>query len=227
MIGKKKKIAKKELQEDKLVTTFYQAQEFFEEHQQKLLIGIGAIAVVIIAIVWFINKKVEDNLLASGQVSRIISTYEQGDYQKAIDGEPGTQLVGLQKIVDDYGSTEQGEIAKIYLANSYYTLGDYENAIDYYSDYSGNSKLHKASSLGGVAACYEEMGKFEDAGDYYKRAANTYKMDSQSADYLLNAGINYIKAEQKDDAKKVLETIKKDYVTTTAAREVDKYLSQL
>lgn len=227
MIGKKKKITKKEIQEDKLVTSFYQIQEYIEENKQKLLIGVGAVAVVILAIFWYVNKKAEDNQLAAGQIALIIPSYEQGQFQKAIDGEPGTQINGLQSIVDEYGSTEQGELAKIYLANSYYSLGNYDKALEYYTDYSGNSELHKATSYAGMAACFEQMGKFGEAADYYKKAADTYNVKSQTADFLLNAGINYIKSGNKNNAKLALEKIKKDYQTTTAAREVEKYLSQL
>lgn len=227
MIGKKKKIAKKEIQEDKLVTSFYQTQQLFEEHKQKIIIGVGAIAILILAITWFVNKKAEDNLLAASQISQVVSSFEQGQFQKAIDGEPGTQLAGLKSIVDNYGSTEQGEIAKIYLANSYYSLGDYENAEEAYSDYSGESKLHQSTAYAGMAACYEVNADFEEAAKYYQKAANTYKLETQTADFLLNAGINYLKAGQKDKAKDVLETVKKDYKTSTAAREVEKYLSQI
>jgi len=227
MIGKKKKITKKELQEDKLVTSFYSAQKFIEENKQTLLLTIGAIAVVILAIVWYANKKAEDNLLASAQVSQIIPLFDQGQFQKAIDGEPGTQLVGLTNIVDNYGSTDQGEIAKIYLAHSHYALGEYEKALESYSDYSGDSKLHQATSYAGMAACYEQMENYNDAADYFKKAAQTYEIESQTADFLLNAGINYIKSGRNSDAKSVLELIKKDYKTTTAAREVEKYLAQL
>ena len=42
---------------------------------------------------------------------------------------------------------------------------------------------------------------------------------------MLKAGINYIKAGKKDEAKDVLEKIKKDYTTSTAFREADKYLA--
>jgi TolA-binding protein len=227
MIGKKKKITKKELQEDKLVATFYKSQGFIEENKQKLLLGLGAIALVILAIVWYANKKSEDNLIASSQLSQILPIYEQGQYQKAIDGEPGTQLVGLKNIVDNYGSTEQGELAKIYLAHSYYFLGDYENALEYFTDYSGNSKLHKSSAFAGEAACYEQMNEFDKAASLYKKAADTYKLEAQTADFLLNAGINYIKSGNNSEAKRVLESIKNDYNTTPAARELDKYLPKL
>lgn len=227
MIGKKKKLTKKELQEDQLVTTFYKSQEFFEQHKQNLLIGVGAIAIIILAVVWFVNKKADDNLLAAAKISQIIPSFEQGQFQTAIDGEPGTQLDGLQNIVDNYGSTEQGELAKIYLANSYYSLGKYDEALQYYSDYSGNSAIHQSTALAGMAACYEISGEFEKAANYYKKAANSYKLKSQSSGFLLNAGINYIKSGQKEDAKEVLEIVKNDYKTTPAANEVEKYLSQL
>lgn len=227
MIGKKKKIAKKEIQEDQLVTSFYNAQELFEEHKQKAIIGIGALAVIILAITWFVNKKSEDNLLAAAQISQVVNVFDQGQFQKAIDGEPGTQLSGFKSIVDNYGSTDQGEIAKIYLANSYYSLGDYENALETYSDYSGESKLHQSTAYAGMAACYEVEKDYEEAAKLYKKAANTYKLETQTADFLLNAGINYLKSGQKENAKTVLEMVKKDYKTTAAAREVEKYLSQI
>ncbi len=227
MIGKKKKITKKELQEDKLVTTFYKSQEFIDENKQKFILAIGALAVIILAVVWYSNKQTEDNLLASAQLFQIIPIYEQGQYQKAIDGEPGTQLVGLKNIVENYGNTNNGELAKIYLAHSYYALGEYENALQYYSDYSGDSELHKSTALAGMAASYEMMGKYSDAAENYEKAAKLIKIDSQSADFLINAGINYIKSGDKSSAKNVLEIVKNDYKTTTAAREVEKYLAQL
>ena len=227
MIGKKKKLTKKELQEDQLVTSFYKTQEFVEEHKQKLIIGIGALAVLILAITWFVNKKSEDNILAAAKLSQIVPSFEQGQFQKAIDGEPGTQLEVFKSIVDEYGGTDQGELAKIYLANSYYSLGKYNDALETFSDYSGDSKIHQSTAYAGMAACYEMSGDFGKAADYYKKAANYYILKSQSSEFLLNAGINYIKSGQNEDARKVLEMVKNDYTTTNAAREVERYLSQL
>jgi hypothetical protein len=42
---------------------------------------------------------------------------------------------------------------------------------------------------------------------------------------MLKAAINYIDSGKKEDAKDLLETIRKDYQTSTAFREVDKYLT--
>ena len=78
-----------------------------------------------------------------------------------------------------------------------------------------------------MAACYEQMGEYEEAADYYKKASDLHSIKSQTADFLLNAGINYIKSGQNDVAKELLETILNEYKSTTAAAEVNKYLSQL
>lgn len=113
------------------------------------------------------------------------------------------------------------------MAHSYYNLGNYDLALEYYSDYSGDSKLHEAAAYAGRAACYEQKEDYLKAAENYKRAADINELDSQKAEYLLNAGINYIKAGNKDDARDVLELVKVDYKTTTAATEVDKFLMQL
>ncbi len=42
---------------------------------------------------------------------------------------------------------------------------------------------------------------------------------------MLKAAINYIDAGNKEEAKDLLETIRKDYQTSTAFRDVDKYLT--
>lgn len=223
MIGKKKKITKKVIQEDKLVTSFFKTQGFFKDNQQNLLIGLGVIAAVILAVFWYNSKVDDDNLQATTQLAAVIPFYDSGQYQKAIDGEPGTNIVGLASIVDNFGSTEQGEVAKMYLANSYYSLGNYQKAKEYYSDYSGKSDLFKASSIAGKAACDEMLGNYSEAAEEYKKASSIVKVETQAASYLLNAGKNYLKSNSEDKAKEAFELIKDEYKNTNAARELDRF----
>ncbi len=227
MITQKKKISKREIQEDNLVTTFYQVQEFYNEHKQAIIIAVAAIALIAFATVWYTNKQIEDNILATEAMAKIIPSFENGSYQEAIDGEPGTQLNGLKDIVKDYSGTEQGELAKIYLANSYYYLGDFANAKESYSSYSGDSKIHKAAAYAGQAVCLENEKKYEDAAGYFSKAASVSEFNAQTPDYLLSSGINFLKAQNKDKAKSTFERIKKDFSESTVAKEVEKYLGQI
>ncbi len=227
MLAKKKKLSKKEIQEDKLVTTFYEAKSFYEENQTMIFSVIGGFIFVVAALLFYTSKAEENNKLASTELAKVYETYNAGLYQQAIDGKPGTQELGLLKIVDEYSGSDQGELARILLANSYFYTEQYDKALDAFDDYSGNDDIMIASALAGKASCYEVDGKFDEAAKYFEKASNVSKYVPANPSYLLNAGINYIKIGNSSEAKSSLTRIKNDYATSSASREVDKYLAQI
>ncbi|MBT8380880.1 MAG: hypothetical protein HKP17_13545 [Ignavibacteriaceae bacterium] len=227
MLQKKKKLSKKELKEDKLVTFVNKSTNFYEEYKNKIF-TYGAIAVVAIAAVYFyINQKTEDNLKAGVELSRVLTLYEQGSYLEAIEGRQGSNIIGLKKIVEEYGSTENGETAKIYLANAYSYVGNQEEAIKYYEDYSGSIDYLKAASLAGQAGHYASIGEFEKAAELYFSAAKVSKLNAENPNYLLNAGIYKLKIGNEEEAAALFNQIKDDYANSAASREVSKYLAQI
>lgn len=226
-VSQKEKLSKKEIQEDKLVTAYYGFIRFSEKNQSKIFMVAGAVAVIILAIVFFNNRKIENNSKAGAQLSKVISKFSEGNYQEAIDGVPGTDVIGLSSIVNNYGGTEQGEIARLFLANSYFGLGKIDEALKEYSDFSGSNSVYKASAIAGEASCYESKGEFEKAATLYIKASNVNKNNSQNAEYILSAGINYNKLGNKAKAKELFESIKNDYATSQAAREIDRFLVQV
>ncbi len=227
MLTKKKKLSKKQIKEDKLVLTYYKGLNYFQENQNRIIIYVVAFLALVAAVFFYIQNKNKNNMKASAQLANVMSLYDKGSYLEAIQGRPGTNLEGLKKIVEDYGGTENGETAKIYLANSYFMLGKLEEAFKYYEDYDGSIAIFKAASLAGQAGYYAYKNDFDKAADLYRQASKVSGEDVLNPDYMLKAGINYIKAGKKDEAKDLLEKIKKDYTSSSAFREVDKYLAQL
>ncbi len=225
MLTKKKKLSKREIKEDKLVTTYYKVYNYFLENKNRLGMYAGGLVVVIAVIYFYLNNKASNNEQASLQLSRVVGLYDAGSYLEAIEGRQGTNLVGLKKIVSEYGSTENGEVAKIYLANSYQMLGKVEDAFKYYEDYGGKNEIYKATALSGQAGYYAYKKDFEKAADLFLNASRVSKENALNPEYILKAAINYIEAGNKEEAKELLETIRKDYQTSTAFREVDKYLT--
>ncbi len=224
MLAKKKKLSKKQIKEDKLVTSYYQAQKFYEDYQSKIFIVVAAIAVVIVAAFWYSSKIEQENMSATTELARVIPIYDQGSYLEAIDGRPGTNILGLRTIVDEFSGSEQGEVARIYLANSLYNTGKIDEALEEYDNYSGSSDLLAATALAGKAACYEAKGNSAEAADLYLSASSVNDTDPQNPDYMLSAAKNYIDSGSKSKAEKILNEIKAEYKNTQAAREVDKYL---
>lgn len=225
MLQKKKKLTRKEIKEDKLVSFVYKAENFFDENKNKLF-TYGAIAAIIAALIYFyINQKIQDNETAGIELSRVVKLYEQGAYLEAIEGRQGSNIIGLKRIVDEYGSTEYGETAKIYLANAYSFLGNQEEAFRYYEDYSGSIEYFKAASLAGRAGYYASRNEYEKAAELFLSAAKISETNAENPDYLLNAGIYFLKIGNEDEAKALFKQIREDYTTSLAGREVNKYLT--
>lgn len=225
MLQKKKKLSKKEIKEDKLINFYKTAVVFFEKYKNKIFTYAGVLVVVAAAVYFYVNQKAETNEKAALELSRIMTIYDQGSYLEAIEGKQGTNIIGLKRVVDEFSSTENGETAKIYLANCYSFLGNYDEAFKYYVDYSGSIDYFKAAALAGQAGYYASEGNYEKAANLFLQASKMSKINSQNPDYLLNAGINYLKVGEKEEAKILFNQIKEDYTASLASREVDKYLT--
>ncbi|MFA7421343.1 MAG: tetratricopeptide repeat protein [Melioribacteraceae bacterium] len=226
MLEARKKITKKEMKEDKLVTTYYKVHDFFMENQAKFLIGFGVVAVIVVAVILYSNKVSNDNKAASALVAKVTPFLESGSYKEAIDGVPAQNITGLKKIVDEYGSSEEGELAKMLLANAYSITGKTDEAYEMYDDYSGSNVLLQASALAGKAGIIEAKKEYEEAASLYQKAAKLDKVNPSNPEYLLKAGIALLKVGKKDDAKELFESIKKDYVNAVPYMELEKYLVQ-
>lgn len=226
MLTAKKRISKKEIKQDTLVTSYYKVYNYFMAHQAKILIGAGVVALVVVAVILFANKRSSDNLTASNLLAKVIPLYEAAQYQDAINGQSKNNLAGLKNIVENYGSTEQGEAAKIFLANAYSFIGKQQDAFETYEDFSGSNPLFKSTALAGMAGYYETKKEFEKSADLYKEAAQLSKTNPSNAEYLLKASVNLLKSGAKEEAAKILKNIKEDYKNTSAAQEVDRYLIQ-
>ncbi|MDP4173295.1 MAG: tetratricopeptide repeat protein [Bacteroidota bacterium] len=226
MLTKKKQISKKEIKEDKLVTTYYQAVQYLDENRSRLYVYVGIFVALVALVYFYIDHRAKNNEKANTELARVMDIYNQGAYQEAIDGRKGTNITGLKKIVDEYGSSENGETAKIFLANCYNFLGKFDEAFKYYDDYSGGIDELKATALAGKAGCYEAQKEYQKAAEAYKDAAHVSKTDVQNGEYLLNSGINYLKAGMKEKALEQFTTIRDDYNTSSAMRELDRYMAQ-
>ncbi|MBZ0199979.1 MAG: hypothetical protein K8H86_08930 [Ignavibacteriaceae bacterium] len=227
MLNKKKRLSRKEIKEDKLLTFSAKAYNFVNDNKQRIMIWTVAVAVVIVAVIFYKQSSTANNEAAGLALSRVMNYYDNGQYQQAIDGMPGSNVTGLKQIIEQYGSSENGEIAKIYLANSYFMLDKLEDAYKYYSDYGGGLDIYKAAALAGEAGYFGNKNEYKKAADLFRQASRVSEDNALNPEYMLKASINYIKAGNKEEAKTLLEVIKKDFTASSAFREVDKYLAQV
>jgi len=225
VLQKKKKITKKEIKQDSLVTTYYKFTAFFQKNQMKIYIGSAIVALIIVAVILYTNKKENDNLKVAALLTKVVPLYEAAQYEEAIAGNKAQNITGLKEIVDRYDGTEQGETAKIYLANCYLLTGKLDEAYELYDDYSGSNQLLLATSLAGKAAYFEAKEKYEDAAEFYRKAAAISEENPSNPEYLLKAGIALLNINQKEEAKKIFLKIQDEYKNYPQIEEVNRYLA--
>lgn len=224
MLGKKVKLSKKEIKEDKLVATYYKAVAYLDKNKKQIAIFGGILLAIVAVIFVFRYSREQSNNKAAIELSRVMDLYDQGSFLEAVTGRPGTKVIGLKKIVEEYGSTENGETAKIYLANAYNMLSKFDDAFKYYDDYSGSINMYKAAALAGKGGIYAAKKEYKKAAESFLSASKVSKEISQNPDYLLSAGQYFFEAGEKETSKEILEKLKRDYTESMASRQADQYL---
>ncbi|MFZ1080310.1 MAG: tetratricopeptide repeat protein [Candidatus Kryptoniota bacterium] len=226
MLKPRKRITKKELKQDKLVTTYFKVVEYLKNNRRIVSGTVTGIIIAVIVVVAYLNNRHSDNLKAATELSGVLDIFNGGAYQVAINGDPTHNITGLKSIVEDYGGSETGEQAKIYLGDCYYYLEDYDNALKCFKDYDGSDKFLEASAFAGEAEVYEVGGNFEKASEYYDRAASRDSKSFLAPQYLVGAARDYIKIGKKDRAIELLTRVQKNFANSPYAGNVDYYLAE-
>ena len=205
MLKPRKKITKKQLKEDKLVTFYFQTSEWLELHSKYLLMGVAAFVLIAAGIVYYTYAQSKAEKTASVDLARATRTLESLDYQNAISQ--------LSAIVDSHGSTTSGKLARLHLANAFYQTKEYASAKKSYSKFTSSfsgDEHFLAAAQGGVAACLEQEKKYGEAAAAYVKAADSY--DSVLAPgFLVNGGRCYSLAGNEAKARELYNRVVQDY----------------
>jgi len=221
-----KKISRRqELRQDQVVTFYARVWEYFDKNRGQIYGLLAAVVAVIALSVGYGFYQSAQQGKAQSAMSRAVNAYERGEYQQALDGT--ADYVGLLDIVEQYGGTAAGNLARFYAADALFRLGDYDRALTYFEDYDGDDDFIAASVLAGEAAIYETKGEYERAGDLYARAADRDANVMAATQYLLDAGRSYEAARENNKARAAYNKIKEDYPDSQAARSIDIYLARL
>lgn len=209
-----------------LEEVYAKSEEFFEKNKKQLGIGIGAVVVAIAAVFYYFNVYLPPlEIEAQNSIYKAQGYFEVDSFQLAMNGDNQGSL-GFYDIVDQYGSTAAGNLAKYYLGVSLLRTGQYEDAIAYFDAYDAKDQMTAAISLGATGDAYAELQNTEKALDYYVKAANANNNEFTTPLYLLKAGTLAETLQKYNDALKYYKRIEKDYPLTQEGRSVKKYIAR-
>ena len=202
-------------------------EAFWNKYQKAILITLGAIVVVVGGWLIYQNMVVEPKeAQAADIIYKAEANFAQDSLKAALNGVGTTR--GFVYIINNYGSTKSGNLAKYYAGVCYLRLGDFNNAVKYLKDFSTDSKQIQMMAYGCLGDAYSELNKNDDAVNYYKKAAETFDEDQANAsEFLFRAGLKLELMGKTKEAVDVYKQVKEKFPQSPRATQADKYIYRL
>lgn len=202
MLMPKKKLTRREIKQDKLVTTWFKAYDYMAQHSRELLLVLAGVIAVAGAVAWYNYRSSQDEQNASGELARARSEYTKQNYAEAIKI--------LENLVSQYNGTESADMATLYLANAYMQTKDFANAEKYYRNYiekKGKEPILGVAAAAGLAATQEERGNYAEAAKMYESTANDFDKSYRAPELLMRAGLCFKLAGDSNGVHRVLQKL--------------------
>jgi TolA-binding protein len=217
-----KRITKKEMKEDKLVTTAFKLSEWIQKHLNQVLLVAGGVVLVAIVVFFIFSSKAKRNQKAAELFGKATLEFQTGNASQAI--------TDLHTVMEKYGGTEDAGQATFYLATVYFYAKDYARSQAtfqrFVEKYKDEDPLLLASAQAGIAECQMENGEFQAAGDNYLKAVSSEPDGFLAPQYLFSAGRAYLKADQKERAKEVFKRLIDQYPDSKEAYKAKEQLAE-
>ena len=220
-----KKVTEKKLSStEKEVGEFVSRSEKFIENNKKIILyGVAAIAVIIGGFMLYNKITKEKNENAAIAMFRGEYYFLQDSFNLALNGN-GADFDGFIHIIDQYGRTKSGNLAKAYAGICFYKTGDYASAIKYLNDFNFNDDIISPAMIGLIGDCYIETGDVAQGITFFEKAASKANNDLLSPYFLKKAGTAFESLQQYDKALNVYTSIKEKHAASTEARDIDKFI---
>lgn len=163
--------------------------------------------------------------IAQKEMFQAIRYFEADSLNLALNGD-GNNL-GFLQIIEDYGSTDAGNLANYYTGVIYLKQGKFPLAIFHFEDFSSNDLLVQARAYSLMGDAFMEQKDYENAAKYYSKAAN-YKPNKEfTPTYLMKAALAYEKLNQNQKAIDAYQTIIDKYWESAELQNAKKFKAKL
>lgn len=214
--------------------TASKSEQWVEKNSKPLFAGLLIVALVILGYLGY-NKYIQEpkEKEAADELAYPKSFFDQAQnnaiavdslYNLALNGADGKY--GLLDIIDNYGSTNAGNLAKYMAGISYLKMDDYENAITHLGDFSTDDEILGALAKGNIGDAFSEINQPEDALDYYIKAANFKSNDFTSPMYFFKAGNIAMDLGNYKRAEELFTKIKENYPKSDEGLKIDIYINR-
>lgn len=222
----------KQNEQEALGTAMNKTEMFFEKNSKSMIIALLALFVLAAAIFGYRQlisqprERKAAEMIAQAQY-RFESTTPE--YQLALEGDANGP--GFLDVIDQYGSTRAGNLAKHYAGICYLRLGDLDNAATYLAKYKPAkgipAEIVNAQNIGLQGDIAVEKGDYAAAIKLFEKAAKVSDNNLTAPMYLRKAGLAEQAMGNAQKAAAFYEQILTSYPASMEAREAEKLLGSV
>ena len=215
----KKKLSRKELLKntDEFLTLSGKVVLYFNQHMHQLrLIGIGLVAIAVLYLsVWGYMKHTNKKGQAAYNVAYdtlVQSLQSENAVEDSIKKSEGL----FEEVISDYGMSKAADLALAQVGHAKFTNKQYDDAIDYYEEFSTKSsdnEAYETLTLLALAACHEAKGEMKKAAGILDGIIETSDNPFRE-NAMLNLERIYRLDNQPEKADEILKTFAKEYANS-------------
>ena len=213
--------------EESIESAIGKTEGFLYDNGKTLLI---ILAVIVVLAGAFLGYKYAYLPNRSEKAGEMIFVAEQlfaaESYEQALNGDGNNP--GFLDVIEAYGSTPQGNIAKHYAGICYMKLGDLDAALEQLSKYKSVSgvpaQIINAQNYGLQGDIYADKEDYENAAAMYAKAVEASDNDLTAPMYLNKEGLAYAKLGKVQESEAAFQKILDLYPGSIEAQDAVKYL---
>ena len=220
-----KKVNKTEEQFAQVEEALTKTEQYIEDNQKSLMLIVGVIIGIIALYIGYDKLYMEPlEREAQSEIYMAELYFQKDSFNIALNGDG--QYSGFLDVSDDYSNTKAGQLANYYAGLCYLYTNQYEDAIDYLSDFNSDNITLSTLALGCIGDAYVELGEKDKALDYYREASDYDDNDFTRPRFLMKEAAIHEFNEDFEDAMDIYKIIQNEYKTSREAEHIDKYISR-
>jgi len=203
------------------------AKDFWTQYQKPLL----TIIIVLVVLIggWYGYKSyivAPKETEAQNAMWKAEQYFREDSLNLALNGDKFNR--GFLYIINNYGSTKSGKLAKYYAGVCYLRTGNFNKAVENLNDFNTSAKQIQMMAYGALGDAYSELNKNDEAVNYYKKAASEFTDDvTMSSEYLFRAALKLETLGKNSEALDLYKELKTKYPNTERGFSADKYIYRL
>jgi len=202
-MASKKRLKKRQIKEDQLVTTTLRVSQFVQDHFTQVISGIIILVAAIAVILFTANVRRNAASGAEAEFAIAMNAYQYTDRAAA--------AASFRSVSDRYGNHKVGTLSLYFLGECYLTQFLYDEAIIAFDRYIENAppdgEFQVAASFG-KALCYDGLENYPAGAEALAALAQDMnKEDPRYIDVCFEAGRLYELADDRQEAERYFKIV--------------------